>query len=164
MHSTAERCEHKRLSGEPWYPIRHTPQNGKTNLGVASTCMCLRPASHCKGQLKVVHTVQAGALHDTAALSNSICLLGGQFAVVVVTRWTCTARQHFLRQCRCRHRQGPHMALLLLLGQESSCAWCLQTGTGKSHTMEGRDEPPELRGIIPNTFDYIFQVIGRDSE
>ncbi|KAL6752731.1 kinesin-like protein FLA10 [Haematococcus lacustris] len=38
-----------------------------------------------------------------------------------------------------------------------------QTGTGKSHTMEGRDEPPELRGIIPNTFDYIFQVIARES-
>jgi kinesin family protein 3/17 len=29
--------------------------------------------------------------------------------------------------------------------------------------MEGKDEPPELRGIIPNTFDYIFQVISRDS-
>ncbi|GFH23801.1 protein KHP1 [Haematococcus lacustris] len=29
--------------------------------------------------------------------------------------------------------------------------------------MEGRDEPPELRGIIPNTFDYIFQVIARES-
>ncbi len=40
----------------------------------------------------------------------------------------------------------------------------VQTGTGKSHTMEGKDEPPELRGIIPNTFDYIFQVIGRKGQ
>ncbi len=39
-----------------------------------------------------------------------------------------------------------------------------QTGTGKSHTMEGKDEPPELRGIIPNTFDYIFTEIGSRSE
>ena len=39
-----------------------------------------------------------------------------------------------------------------------------QTGTGKSHTMEGKDEPPELRGIIPNTFVYVFEQIGRMSE
>lgn len=37
-----------------------------------------------------------------------------------------------------------------------------QTGTGKSHTMEGKEEPAELRGIIPNTFDYIFQVIHQE--
>lgn len=38
-----------------------------------------------------------------------------------------------------------------------------QTGTGKSHTMEGREEPPDLRGIIPNSFVYIFSQIGRQS-
>lgn len=35
----------------------------------------------------------------------------------------------------------------------------LQTGSGKTHTMEGRDEPAELRGIIPRAFDHIFQDI-----
>lgn len=39
-----------------------------------------------------------------------------------------------------------------------------QTGTGKSHTMEGKDEPPELRGLIPSTFNYVFEIIARDSE
>lgn len=39
-----------------------------------------------------------------------------------------------------------------------------QTGTGKSHTMEGKDEPADLRGIIPNTFNYVFDTIGRMSE
>lgn len=39
-----------------------------------------------------------------------------------------------------------------------------QTGTGKSHTMEGKDEPPELRGLIPNTFRYVFEIIARDSK
>ncbi|CAD8136873.1 unnamed protein product [Paramecium octaurelia] len=34
-----------------------------------------------------------------------------------------------------------------------------QTGTGKTHTMEGKDDPPTLRGIIPRTFDHIFQRI-----
>lgn len=34
-----------------------------------------------------------------------------------------------------------------------------QTGTGKSHTMEGCMDPPELRGIIPNTFEQIFEDI-----
>jgi hypothetical protein len=28
----------------------------------------------------------------------------------------------------------------------------LQTGAGKTHTMEGRADPPFLRGIIPNSF------------
>lgn len=30
--------------------------------------------------------------------------------------------------------------------------------------MEGRDEPPELRGIIPSAFNYIFETIARQSE
>lgn len=30
--------------------------------------------------------------------------------------------------------------------------------------MEGKEDPPDLRGIIPNTFDYIFSVIARESE
>ncbi len=34
-----------------------------------------------------------------------------------------------------------------------------QTGCGKTHTMQGRAEPPELRGIIPNSFDHIFDHI-----
>jgi hypothetical protein len=38
-----------------------------------------------------------------------------------------------------------------------------QTGTGKSFTMEGKDEPAELRGIIPNAFNYIFDTIARES-
>ncbi len=38
-----------------------------------------------------------------------------------------------------------------------------QTGTGKSHTMEGREDPPSERGIIPNTFDYIFSRIKSES-
>ncbi|KAL0245124.1 hypothetical protein GEMRC1_009204 [Eukaryota sp. GEM-RC1] len=35
-----------------------------------------------------------------------------------------------------------------------------QTGTGKTFTMEGVMDPPELRGIIPNAFDHIFSTIG----
>ena len=34
-----------------------------------------------------------------------------------------------------------------------------QTGTGKTHTMEGKYEPADLRGIIPNTFHRVFQEI-----
>eukprot|EP00164_Ancoracysta_twista_P001307 GFYU01001710.1.p1 GENE.GFYU01001710.1~~GFYU01001710.1.p1 ORF type:complete len:837 (-),score=324.28 GFYU01001710.1:210-2720(-) len=34
-----------------------------------------------------------------------------------------------------------------------------QTGTGKTHTMEGKDDPPDLRGIIPNAFQHIFEAI-----
>eukprot|EP00277_Geminigera_cryophila_P008226 CAMPEP_0179417520 /NCGR_PEP_ID=MMETSP0799-20121207/7412_1 /TAXON_ID=46947 /ORGANISM="Geminigera cryophila, Strain CCMP2564" /LENGTH=722 /DNA_ID=CAMNT_0021190537 /DNA_START=61 /DNA_END=2229 /DNA_ORIENTATION=- len=34
-----------------------------------------------------------------------------------------------------------------------------QTGTGKSHTMEGQWEPPDLRGIIPRAFCHIFERI-----
>ena len=34
-----------------------------------------------------------------------------------------------------------------------------QTGTGKTHTMEGSLDPPGERGIIPNAFDTVFADI-----
>lgn len=34
-----------------------------------------------------------------------------------------------------------------------------QTGAGKTFTMEGSQEPPELRGIIPNAFQQIFDKV-----
>ncbi|KAF0682400.1 Aste57867_25488 [Aphanomyces stellatus] len=34
-----------------------------------------------------------------------------------------------------------------------------QTGAGKSHTMEGYPDPPEQRGIIPNSFKHIFDKV-----
>lgn len=33
------------------------------------------------------------------------------------------------------------------------CPW--QTGAGKTHTMEGYPDPPELRGIIPKSFEVL---------
>lgn len=40
-----------------------------------------------------------------------------------------------------------------------------QTGTGKTFTMEGMNDPPELRGIIPRAFAQIFeQIVSRGSE
>jgi kinesin family protein 3/17 len=30
--------------------------------------------------------------------------------------------------------------------------------------MEGKDDPPDLRGIIPNTFNYVFDTISQNSE
>ena len=34
-----------------------------------------------------------------------------------------------------------------------------QTGTGKTFTMEGLDDPPALKGIIPRTFEHVFNRI-----
>ena len=34
-----------------------------------------------------------------------------------------------------------------------------QTGCGKTHTMEGREQPAEERGVIPPAFDHIFREI-----
>ncbi|KAF6029688.1 KIF3C [Bugula neritina] len=36
-----------------------------------------------------------------------------------------------------------------------------QTGTGKTFTMQGVKSDPELRGMIPNSFEHIFQHISR---
>lgn len=36
-----------------------------------------------------------------------------------------------------------------------------QTGTGKTFTMQGVKNDPELRGVIPNSFEHIFQHISR---
>lgn len=34
-----------------------------------------------------------------------------------------------------------------------------QTGTGKTHTMEGTADDPSQQGIIPQSFDHIFRAI-----
>lgn len=34
-----------------------------------------------------------------------------------------------------------------------------QTGSGKSWSMQGRNDPVELRGITPNSFEHIFEYI-----
>ena len=45
-----------------------------------------------------------------------------------------------------------------MLGDD--CSLGVQTGAGKTHTMEGRQDPPTLRGIIPNSFQHIFDYVG----
>lgn len=39
-----------------------------------------------------------------------------------------------------------------------------QTGCGKTFTMEGKEDPPELRGIIPQAFDHIFTEIAKGTD
>ena len=39
-----------------------------------------------------------------------------------------------------------------------------QTGCGKTHTMSGLPEPPELRGIIPNAIEHVFEHIKANSD
>jgi len=39
-----------------------------------------------------------------------------------------------------------------------------QTGAGKTFTMEGAPDPPELRGIIPNAFLHIFEKVALAKE
>lgn len=36
-----------------------------------------------------------------------------------------------------------------------------QTGTGKTHTMQGVSQDPDRRGVIPNSFQHIFTQISR---
>ena len=38
-----------------------------------------------------------------------------------------------------------------------------QTGTGKTHTMQGNTAVPEERGIIPNSFAHIFGHIAKST-
>ena len=38
-----------------------------------------------------------------------------------------------------------------------------QTGTGKTHTMDG-GPTPELQGIIPNSFDHVFETVNGSSD
>ena len=37
-----------------------------------------------------------------------------------------------------------------------------QTGTGKTHTMEGKDEPPSERGILPHAFRHVFDAVAQN--
>ena len=38
-----------------------------------------------------------------------------------------------------------------------------QTGTGKTYTMEGVRDNPELRGVIPNAIDHVFRHISQST-
>ena len=38
-----------------------------------------------------------------------------------------------------------------------------QTGTGKTHTMDGYSDDPEQQGIIPNSFVHVFSAIENSS-
>ena len=37
-----------------------------------------------------------------------------------------------------------------------------QTGTGKTHTMEGKDAPDDMKGIMPRAFENVFRSIEGD--
>lgn len=39
-----------------------------------------------------------------------------------------------------------------------------QTGTGKTHTMVGKFEDENNKGIIPRSFDHIFETIKADKD
>jgi kinesin family protein 3/17 len=39
-----------------------------------------------------------------------------------------------------------------------------QTGCGKTFTMEGKRNPNDMRGIIPNAFNHIFGFIDQKEE
>ena len=39
-----------------------------------------------------------------------------------------------------------------------------QTGTGKTHTMEGEIDDPELKGIIPRAVEHIFETLDARKE
>ena len=39
-----------------------------------------------------------------------------------------------------------------------------QTGSGKTYTMTGERTDPEMRGLIPNSFDHIFSHIAQTKD
>ncbi|TRY56214.1 hypothetical protein DNTS_028539 [Danionella cerebrum] len=49
----------------------------------------------------------------------------------------------------------------VLLGFNGTIFAYGQTGTGKTYTMEGVPTDPEIRGVIPNSFQHIFSHISR---
>jgi len=63
-------------------------------------------------------------------------------------------------------------AAVLFFSSCQICSICYsgQTGSGKTFTMLGPSEeysanvPRELRGVIPRSLDYLFQLIERKSE
>ena len=57
------------------------------------------------------------------------------------------------------HQTASHIVDSVLEGFNGTIFAYGQTGTGKTFTMEGMNEPPELRGIIPRAFHQIFALI-----
>jgi len=51
----------------------------------------------------------------------------------------------------------------VLIGYNGTVFAYGQTGTGKTHTIEGFDTPPEMNGIMPRAFETIFAKIQCDT-
>mmetsp|Transcript_3792 Transcript_3792/g.13299 ORF Transcript_3792/g.13299 Transcript_3792/m.13299 type:complete len:394 (-) Transcript_3792:75-1256(-) len=70
--------------------------------------------------------------------------------------WNCTQKEVF---------ENTAMPILesVMEGYNGTIFCYGQTGTGKTHTMEGKMEPKELRGILPSTFVQVFKDIGKES-
>lgn len=66
--------------------------------------------------------------------------------------------------CNCTQRSiydkcGATVVEAVLNGYNGTIFAYGQTGAGKTFTMEGASDPPELRGIIPNAFQHIFDRV-----
>ena len=64
----------------------------------------------------------------------------------------------FLQIKDCTQRKHALTSDSLLLGTIFAYG---QTGTGKTYTMEGVRGDPELQGVIPSSFNHIFEHISR---
>ncbi|KAJ0008576.1 hypothetical protein NQD34_015991 [Periophthalmus magnuspinnatus] len=76
------------------------------------------------------------------------------FTFDAVYGWTCTQRDVYDDAVR-------PLVDSVLYGFNGTIFAYGQTGTGKTHTMEGASSDPEKRGVIPNSFQHIFTQISR---
>ena len=97
----------------------------------------------------LMHCVWGAQLH-TARDLRPHCVAHRRCVFCFVSRRGCVL--HLLTWCT-------HIADSVLEGFNGTIFAYGQTGAGKSFTMEGAQDPPELQGIIPNSFKHIFEEI-----
>ena len=74
----------------------------------------------------------------------------------VMSKWTKTKCNEELWKSACfiSHLRG------VMDGYNGTIFAYGQTGTGKTHTMVGKEESDELRGVIPRAFGHVFRNLG----
>lgn len=122
--------------------VRCRPLNAKETADGRS-----RIVEMAKGQGQVILHTKAGA---AAGASNSDPPKA--FTFDAVFDWESTQREVY-------ENTAAGIVNSTLEGYNGTVFAYGQTGTGKTHTMEGQSADPSQQGIIPQAFDHIFKAI-----
>ena len=125
---------------------------GAESVKVVVRCRPMNGTEKAAGRVRVVAMDQKGGQVLVRDPKGAAAEPPKAFTFDVVYNWESTQKQVYDNTAR-------GIVNSTLEGYNGTIFAYGQTGTGKSHTMEGQREPEELSGIIPRSFNHIFDSI-----